>query len=166
MAIARSIAFAKAASPLCTQGLMCMETSFPSMKGHHSGRKEHPMSGVSILPSIVVTLQWHCHIQSFTMTHNPVFVLYTRTHTDTDVPDSLPVTYPSKALGTNDLARLRLSFVHLPDSSPNDIPILLRTSMSSWISKALSKLKRYSNLPRYKHFYRCKGGGETKKSHL
>lgn len=60
--------------------------------------------------------------------------------------ENLPVTYGSRALGTKLLAFFRSSAEQLPDSSPKAIPMRFNTSISSWISNALSKLNRYSNL--------------------
>lgn len=64
---------------------------------------------------------------------------------NTIVVDS-PITYGSKALGTILIARVTSLGLHWPFSRPRAIPILFNTSISSWISKVLSKLNKYSYL--------------------
>lgn len=63
----------------------------------------------------------------------------------------IPITYGSKALGTILIARLTSLVLHCPFSRPRAIPILFNTSISSCISKVLSKLNKYSYLEKIKH---------------
>ena len=63
---------------------------------------------------------------------------------------NLRETYGSKAFGTIVRAALRFLSPHSPFSRPKDNPIRFKTSISSWISKASSKLNKYSDLEKEK----------------
>lgn len=54
-------------------------------------------------------------------------------------------------MGTILIARLTSLVLHCPFSRPRAIPILFNTSISSCISKVLSKLNKYSYLEKIKH---------------
>lgn len=87
-----------------------------------------------IKPLLKVT--YKCAVNKYELNYAPYYVN----------EQNSPITYGSRTFGTIFVAFAKFSEEQAPRSRPSAMPIRFKTSMSSWISKVLSNLNKYSYL--------------------